>query len=142
MQPTSTARLDLKQCPNCISSKQFRHQSHTVIHYPGSPTIVFYYMLVYESPLFCQKEPPFLLMVVDFQGYDGFPVCLGLLDFEPTAKIPASHPASTGSSFAWRAKQKAPQGYRLCKRRLRAPTRDTFAYAKRLREESRKDLFH
>ena len=39
------------------------------------------------------------------------------------------------------ATRKAPQGYRLCKRRLRAPTRDTFAYAKRLREESRKDLF-
>ena len=37
--------------------------------------------------------------------------------------------------------RKAPQGHRLCKRRLRAPTRDTFAYAKRLREESRKDLF-
>ena len=40
------------------------------------------------------------------------------------------------------APRKAPQGYRLCKRRLRAPTRDTFAYAKHLREESRKDLFH
>ena len=42
------------------------------------------------------------------------------------------------------ATRKAPQGYRLWKRRLRAPTstRDTFAYAKRLREESRKDLFH
>ena len=40
------------------------------------------------------------------------------------------------------APRKAPQGYRLCKGRLRAPTRDTFAYAKRLREESRKDLFH
>ena len=37
---------------------------------------------------------------------------------------------------------KAPQGYHLWKRRLRAPKRDTFAYAKRLREESRKDLFH
>ena len=40
------------------------------------------------------------------------------------------------------ATPKAPQGYHLWKRRLRAPTRDTFAYAKRLREESRKDLFH
>ena len=39
------------------------------------------------------------------------------------------------------ATPKAPQGYHLWKRRLRAPTRDTFAYAKRLREESRKDLF-
>ena len=33
------------------------------------------------------------------------------------------------------APRKAPQGYRLCEGRLRAPTRDTFAYAKRLREE-------
>ena len=33
------------------------------------------------------------------------------------------------------ATRKAPQGYRLCEGRLRAPTRDTFAYAKRLREE-------
>ena len=41
-----------------------------------------------------------------------------------------------------KATRKAPQGYRLCKRRLRAPTRDTFAYAKCLREESRKDRFH
>ena len=40
------------------------------------------------------------------------------------------------------ATPKAPQGYHLWKRRLRAPTRDTFAYAKRLREESHKDLFH
>ena len=40
------------------------------------------------------------------------------------------------------ATPKAPQEYHLWKRRLRAPTRDTFAYAKRLREESRKDLFH
>ena len=40
------------------------------------------------------------------------------------------------------ATPKAPQGYHLWKRRLRAPTRDTFAYAKRLREESRKDLFY
>ena len=39
------------------------------------------------------------------------------------------------------ATRKAPQGYRLRKRRLRAYA-DTFAYAKRLREESRKDLFH
>ena len=39
------------------------------------------------------------------------------------------------------ATPKALQGYHLWKRRLRAPTRDTFAYAKRLREESRKDLF-
>ena len=39
------------------------------------------------------------------------------------------------------ATRKAPQGYRLCKGRLRAPTRDTFAYAKRLRENCARTFF-